>query len=510
MSGSISVKNVSSTRVEFTSVTNNTPVTGDLWHDGTSVNFQSSTGKYVIGGYGTLPITLNTKTTPSILVYRTSSDVNNLKLEGVYVDPSAKTLTVATHLVPDWTQSNYFTSITVSLKTYNINWLKLQAYLGYCVAQGSISKPVVVKYNNTTTVPVGTYSTAAALPNGFIYMAPTSQGASTVWHYIEPISQKILTFLGVTTGASTSNGIINGGQYRAFISPNYNFTYGIYINTQTGTTVTYTTSTTSTTTPYQGGCAHPNGRIYLGILSQTVANGATFLHSINYTLTPPTVNTFPLSSSAIGNGHFTVAPNGNVYHIPTSISAGTSFYYILPNVTPSSDSIVSYSNTTGITDGTGYSLGVLTRKEHIYLIPGTHAQATTWHYIDTTSNTIISYSNPYTSSIITNISPYTGGILTPDGRIYLLPDNQAVSSIWHYINTETSPPSVVSYINDVYGSTVITATNPFKGGCLDHYGRIWLTPHNQATFSTEWLYIHTGTNVNFNKNYVCHPFMNRS
>jgi hypothetical protein len=99
---------------------------------------------------------------------------------------------------------------------------------------------------------------------------------------------------------------------------------------------------------------------------------------------------------------------------------------------------------------------------------------------------------------------YAGGVLAPNGRVWLVPWDQATQTKWHYIDTATG--TVVAYAHGLGADTPVA--NAYAGGVLTPNGRIWLVPRNQAT-QTKWHYIEPNSNGSWNKNLCTNPMFNK-
>jgi hypothetical protein len=158
--------------------------------------------------------------------------------------------------------------------------------------------------------------------------------------------------------------------------------------------------------------------------------------------------------------------------------------------------IVGFSNPFGaqIASGTynaAYKGGILASNGRIYLIPCNQAWQTYWHYIDT-DGAIKAYAHGVGAQIQFNGSygnyDYSAGVLSSNNRVYFIPNDQSYMSYWHYIDTSTG--QVVGYLNGVGSQCAVGA---YQGGVLAPNNRIYMVPYFQTPQSL-WHYINTSDN----------------
>jgi hypothetical protein len=115
-------------------------------------------------------------------------------------------------------------------------------------------------------------------------------------------------------------------------------------------------------------------------------------------------------------------------------------------------------------------------------MPNAQATSANWHYIDTNTGSVVAYSS--TCAVApSSATAYQGGALSlTTNRIYLAPYGQASQPNWHYINLDTG--SVVSY---AHGRTDIV-TNAYLSGVTTSDDKIVLVPFAQSN-QDNWHYI---------------------
>ena len=168
---------------------------------------------------------------------------------------------------------------------------------------------------------------------------------------------------------------------------------------------------------------------------------------------------------------------------------------------------MAYSHGAGSLPGAAYLGGILAPNGRIYLIPLNNATAPQWHYIDTNTGAVVAYSHGM-GTLITQA--YAGGTLAPDGKIYLTPYAQATNTQWHYIDTTKEPGStghIVAYSHGVVAS-INTSSYAYCSGILVPNGRIYMIPFRQGS-STTWHYIETNCNENWSKNLCLSPYYDK-
>lgn len=313
-----------------------------------------------------------------------------------------------------------------------------------------------------------------------------SNGQPLVCAYSHGIT---LSTLALTSGAYVG-GVLTNNE-RIYLVPRYQNTAANwhYINTELGTVSAYTRgSGTFVPAGYYGGVLANNNNVYLVPLNQATStiwhyinakNGAVvaYTHGGTGIVTPDTVY--------IG-GVFHPGSN-RVYLVPYKQSSATTWQYI----DTTTNTVTSYTH--GVTAVEyAYAGGVLAPNKCVYLVPYMQATENVWHYIDA-SGAVVAYSHG-----LANIGPYDGGVLTPDGRIYFIPINNSMST-WHYIDTNT---------NTVYAYTHgITGLADYIGGVYAPDGRIYLIPYGRSSLST-WHYIETSTNtvVSYSHGYTLNAY----
>jgi hypothetical protein len=146
--------------------------------------------------------------------------------------------------------------------------------------------------------------------------------------------------------------------------------------------------------------------------------------------------------------------------------------------------VISYAHGQADLVDNSYWGGVLASNGRIYLIPFGQGNQTNWHYIDTNTDppNVVSYAHGQTG--IVN-QAYLGGVLAPNGRIYMIPFGQSNQTNWHYIDTNTGTVSA-------YAHGVTAVANAYAGGVLAPDGKMYLVPYAQAN-QTNWHYIDTNT-----------------
>ncbi len=307
------------------------------------------------------------------------------------------------------------------------------------------------------------------------------------------ISYTVASLPQINAGTQTFNGSVVGAYGRIFPIPN-----NVAVNSSLwyldSNFVLYSFANTSgatyPATSFYTGVYAPNGRVYT---MPGPASTTTWMY-IDSKQTPPVAYSYNVSTALNGNsvngGVF--APNGNIYLIPRT-SMSTVWYYLNTNTEP--PTIETYSQNSGvpILPNNAFCGGVLTPDCRIYLspylnLPGTLIN-TTWFYIDTIGNNVVSF--PQNSGYTTpGTFEYQGACYAPNGRIFFSPNQGSNSPVWLYINTTTRPPTVVSYFqNSGFSFPPANAGGAFIGGCVcGPDGNIYMSPHH-ASENTTWVYI---------------------
>jgi hypothetical protein len=108
-----------------------------------------------------------------------------------------------------------------------------------------------------------------------------------------------------------------------------------------------------------------------------------------------------------------------------------------------------------------YVGGVLAPNGRVWLVPYGQATSAKWHYIDTATGTVVAYAHGLGADTPV-ANAYYGGVLAPNGRVYLVPLEQSAQTKWHYIDTSTG--SVVAYAHGL-GAEILLLLMLMLEGC---------------------------------------------
>jgi hypothetical protein len=230
--------------------------------------------------------------------------------------------------------------------------------------------------------------------------------------------------------------------------------------------------------PYGGLTAYSptQNRIYLAPYNQATATTWQYIDCNNGSIV-----SYTHGATCVAGGYEGLAfsPTQNrIYMAPRGQATTTTWHYI----DCSNGSVVAYTHgATGITSNVAYIGACYSPTQNrIYFIPGAHATATTWHYVDCSNGSIVAYTHGTTAVG----SAYQGAAYHPAlNRIYMAPYYQSSATMWHYI--DCSNGSVVAYS---HGQGVLVA-GAYQGPCYSPLqNRIYLAPTQQATASV-WHYV---------------------
>lgn len=362
--------------------------------------------------------------------------------------------------------------------------------------------------NITTTQSVHSYSNSSftniggvLAPNGKIYYIPFDSASATQWYYININGESVAYSHGLTPVRYAYAGGVLNTKGRIYLVPMWQATATVwhYIDTTkkpgtTGHLVAYSHGVSITeTNPYFGGALSPNGNIYLApyrycnnsIWHYISSSGAVVAYTHGY----------GTALSDYGYIGAVLAGDGNIYLSPYYMSTATSWHYI-----NTSGQVIAYTRPyAGMVYGS-YGAALSVDGKRVYFIPYGQSTATYWFCFDTSLGSLIAYSHGVTAVQYA----YAGGVLAPNGRIYMVPYNQATATVWHYIDTNLNPGDTGHVVAYTHGVSCTAAA--FRGGVLSPNGRIYLVPN--ASYTTSY-YINTNTADVFSNNICLSPYLNK-
>jgi hypothetical protein len=331
--------------------------------------------------------------------------------------------------------------ILPSMRMIGYDFNSVKEYLTNISSHNAYSESAVVAYVNGTMVS-GAYIDGVYSPTqNRIYLVPYGQAPETNWHYIDCDTGTIVPYIH---GSATSIYGYSGGVY----SPTQNRIYFIpyvqagqanwhYIDCGTGNVIAYSHFSSAASYGYKGGC---------------------------YSST-----------------------HNRIFFIPANYAISATWHYIdCDTATPN---VVTYSHFGAYSAVYGaYAGGVYSpTQDRIYLVPYTQGNQGDWHYIDCAATNPTAL--PYAHGSSATVNAYIGGCYSPiQNRIYLVPNRQASEIDWHYIDCNITTPTVVAY---THGSSAVT--DSYAGGCYSPtQNRIYLSPTLQSS-ETNWHYIDCNT-----------------
>ena len=173
----------------------------------------------------------------------------------------------------------------------------------------------------------------------------------------------------------------------------------------------------------------------------------------------------------IGEGAFD-SVNKRIYFAPGQNQFLQTKWHYVDTIT---NTVVSYTNTQPFSWSCGYAGAVFdSNHNRVYFVPYGQADQVKWHYVDTTTGNIVAYDNLISNKPLS--AAYYNGAFDPiNNRIYLAPYAQANQAKWHYIDTNTN--TVIAYDN-IYVSTIFgsssnrPAANAYNGAVFNYNNNI--------------------------------------
>ena len=340
----------------------------------------------------------------------------------------------------------------------NFNYQELLNYLSPIHYKNSDVEFGVNTYAKGVTTTTNPYQGGIYSPTqNRIYLVPGAQAAQTNWHYIDCNTGTVVAYAsgsGAVAGAYRG-GIYSPTQNRIYFAPysQANQTNWHYIDCNgTGSVVTYASGSGCVTNAYSGGTYSPTqNRIYFAPYSQATSSQA--------------------------NWHYIDCATGNA--VAYSAGSGT---------------------VSNAYQGGSYS----PTQNRIYFSPAFQSVQSVWHYIDCTgTGSVVAYTNIYSASIVTN--GYIGSVYSPtNNHIYLVPYSQGNQTTWHYIDC-TGTGSIVPYTHNTAGS----ATAYWSGVYSPTQNRIYFVPLSAGNNLTNWHYIQEYSTAEIAPSVMASPLFNK-
>jgi len=321
-----------------------------------------------------------------------------------------------------------------------------------------------------------------------IYFVPNVGSTQTSWHYLDCDTNSIVSYPNLVVSTSIVVNAYSGGVYSPTQNRIYLVPYGQgnqatwhYIDCVTNAVVSYN-STTAVANAYSGGVYSPSqNRIYFVPYAQANQTNWHYIDCSNGTpvsyahgLTTADV-TLPVANAYLGGVYNPV--DKVIFFIPYAQATQSKWHYI----SCSNGSVVAYTHgLTNLPQLNAYAGGVYSPTEHrIYLVPYAQANQANWHYIDCYTGTVTSYVNGASALA----QAYWGGVYSPtQNRIYFVPYAQSTQSNWHYLDCKTG--TVISYITNVSAVTL-----GYTGGTYSPAeDRVYFSPSGQYAQSS-WHFI---------------------
>ena len=358
----------------------------------------------------------------------------------------------------------------------------------YSVPALSEALSVLHAQNSATSFSVGTHAApsglAATTYRGAVldpgsmraYLVPLGQATSATWHYIDCTTGSIV---GYAHGASSLQAnAYTGGVYhptlrRIYLAPYLQSGQSTrhYIDCAGGGKVTpYTNSSLTISLGYS---LDP---VSLKVYSAPAASSAvaSVLDAAGTASTLPLALT--MSKSCYGSAYS--ASQRKIYFAVSCPETGLPYVDCLDGAYKATTLSYTQLASSGAYEGVVYS----PVQDRIYMVPAQQAVLPVWHYIDCKSGAMVEYAHG--CSGIAAAWTYCSGVYSPaTNRIYLVPSGQAASATWHYIDCATG--EVVPYLHGTATSTSYSYSHGFYNPIL---GRVHFTARH-ADGALPWHYI---------------------
>ncbi len=504
--GSISFTNINATKINILDTNPGTTSNGNLWYFNNSYNVQTPSGALVAGLIANSTVTVTSITHNQVLIYESKQDTwINYTISNATISDISFTVGFDFYYVPNWMLST--DSVSPS------NWTIFQKYLRHSQSQEFLPPVVYTFIGPNFGQPV---SSSRVGFDGLVYINIVNY---TFWYTID-FRRNPPVFASYAVGSALSGlsdayyGSIVGANGRMYLCPNVagNTSVWHYINTLTTppTLVSYPQNSGYNIPNNQsvfGGVMGPSGRLYL--TPYNVYCSSTVWVYIDTTTTPPNVISFnngiganfPTQYAFLGG---TIDTKGRIFYAPYGITATQTIWYYLDT---SNNTLFSYTNSvTAITFG-AYNGGTLDSFGRIFFTPYQNGNSTIWHYVDTTTSPPLMKTYSQNSAPGINTQYSRAGIYCPSGRIFFAPSAQSKYTYFHYIDVRGTTPVVVSYPNPY--SSIFTQAFPHQWGSITVDGKIICQPRDSSVGSI-WMYIDTMANKPLNSpfaysTYYAHP-----
>ncbi len=190
-----------------------------------------------------------------------------------------------------------------------------------------------------------------------------------------------------------------------------------------------------------------------------------------------------------------LAPNGNIYFIPT----GATYVAIVNPYTRQVDT-TSISGLSSLLSK--FYGGVVANNGKIYCIPGNSSQILVINTRDNSTYYISGITNANYPTITTDNQKWFGGVLSPNGKIYCIPYFSQCVMIIDPTNDSLDLTSITGINKDNYPNLIDRTSNleSFAGGVLGPNGRIYcipsdaygvmvINPENNTIDASSYLYV---------------------
>jgi hypothetical protein len=367
-------------------------------------------------------------------------------------------------------------------KGQNIDqWSTLQYYLSATAfSNRKIPASAVYVDNNLPIVNSGTNWQGCVLhPNGNVYLVPNQLGPGVIGVY-NP-TNNTYTYHGnyTTSGLPDYYGGCLGTDGKIYLSPEANTIFRVF-DPSSNTMSSIGNIGTTALEKFVGAITGPNGKIYYIPFRQTMS--IVFDPSNN---TFATIGSFTEGGTSLSK-HYggTLAPNGKIYLNNSSTT-------LLKIIDTNNNSVQT------INDSAGF-FTCLAPNGKIYLLGASNSSLNTLVRVLDPNNNSISIIGTLPGGVFAD-SGYSGGVLSPNGKIYMIPQNNS-----YFIVIDPSNDTVSSFLT--FAGTTWTGVSKYEGAVTLPNGDIFAGTDG----ATKPIILRFLLNNKWNMNVCTNPFFNKN
>jgi len=370
--------------------------------------------------------------------------------------------------VPSWVNGGHIS-----------DWSTLQYYLSAVAATNTSPASAVYVDNNLPIVNSGSNWQGCVLhPNGNVYLVPNQLGPGVIGVY-NP-TNNTYTYHGnyTTSGLPDYYGGCLGTDGKIYLSPEANTIFRVF-DPSSNTMTSIGNIGTTALEKFVGAITGPNGKIYYIPFRQTMS--IVFDPSNN---TFATIGSFTEGGTSLSK-HYggTLAPNGKIYLNNSSTT-------LLKIIDTNNNSVQT------INDSPGF-FTCLAPNGKIYLLGNSVSSLNTLVRVLDPNNNNISIIGTLPGGAFAD-GGYGGGVLSPNGKIYMIPQNNS-----YFIVVDPSNDTVSSFLT--FAGTTWTGVSKYEGAVTLPNGDIFAGTDG----ATKPIILRFLLKNNWNLNVATNPMFNK-